>query len=203
MKQLRVKLQRLNAIQISVFLIIIGVFFGVLSANIFQSFYYERMMSYHHTIFTEIARENIDRSGLFIYILGENFREFVVFWLLSVTILGIPYMVIKLVSFGFSTGFFISAIAMQYGFKGILLILTYEFPHGILYLPIIILCLHKGYGLCRSIYYDTRNYTGTIIRQIKPYFLLWLLLSILLIFASFLEAYVGSFFLKKTLGLFI
>ncbi|TAH72836.1 MAG: hypothetical protein EWM47_03115 [Anaerolineaceae bacterium] len=202
MKLLRLKLHGMNIIQISILLMIIGLFFGVFSANMFRSFYYERMMNNHNVVFTEIVRENIDYSGLFFYILGNNFREFIVFWLLSITILGIPYIVIKIIAFGFSTGFFISAIAMQYGFKGFLLILVYKFPHGIIYLPIIILCLHRGYNLSRSIYYENRDYIGTIIRQLKSYFLLLLFLSILLVLGSFLEAYVGSFLLKKTLGLF-
>lgn len=202
MKHIRNKLHRLNVVQISCIIIIIGLFIGVLSANIFKSLYYDRMMNYHNVIFTEIARENIDYSGLFLFILGENFREFFVFWLLSITILGIPYMVLKLFAFGFSTGFFISAIAMQYGFKGILLILAYEFPHGFIYIPIILLCLHKGFGLCRSIYYENRNYIGTILKELRSYMLLWFFLSVLLVLASFIEAYVGSFFLKKVLGLY-
>ena len=159
------------------------------------------MMEYHNNIFAEIVRENIDYSSLFFYILGNNLREYVVFWLLSVTVLGIPYIILKIITFGFSTGFFISAIAIQYGFKGIILILTYKFPHGIIYLPIIILCIHKGYSLTRSIYYENRDYMGTILRQSKSYLLLWLFLAVLLVLGSFLEAYVGSFLLKKTLGL--
>lgn len=202
MKKIRFKLQGLSVIQTSILLMIVGLCFGVLSANMFRSFYYDRMMNYHNVIFSEIARENIDHSGLFIFILGENFREFVVFWLLSITILGIPYMVLRLITFGFSTGFFISAIAMQYGFKGILLILIYKFPHGIIYLPIIILCLYKGLALCRAIYYENRNHIGAILKELKSYLFLWMFLSVLLVLGSFLEAYVGSFFLKKVLGLF-
>lgn len=203
MKQIRLKLQRLNVAQISVILVIIGLFLGVLFANMFQSFYYERMMSYHNVIFAEIVVENINYSALFIYILKENFKEFIVFWMLSITILGIPYMALRLVYFGFSIGFFISAIAMQYGFKGILLILAYEFPHGLIYLPIIILSLYKGFDLCKSIYYDNRNFSGTIMSKLKSYTLLFVFLAMLLLLGSFFEAYVGSFFLKKTLGLFI
>ena len=158
-------------------------------------------MNYQNVIFAEIVREKINYTDLFIYILGVNFREFIVFWLLSVTILGIPYIVIKVIAFGFSAGFFISAIAMQYGFKGILLILTYKFPHGVIYLPIVILCIHKGYSLSKSIYYENRDFMGTILRQIKSYLLFLLFLSVLLVLGSFLEAYVGSFLLKKTLEL--
>lgn len=201
MKLLKIKLQKLSIIQISILIMIIGLILGVLSANLFQSFYYERMMNYHNHVFSEIARESIDYSGLFYYILRENFKDFVVFWLLSITILGIPYMLLKIIVFGFSTGFFISAIAMQYGFKGILLILSYQFPHGLIYLPIILLCLHKGYGLCRSMYFENRNYLSFILRQLKSYLFLLIFLSVLLFLGSFLEAYVGSFFLKKALEL--
>ena len=141
MKLLGLKIQKLNVIQISIFLMIIGLLLGVLSANMFQSYYYDKMMNYNNLIFSEIASKNIDYSGLFIYILNNNFREFIAFWLLSITILGIPYIVIKLITTSFSIGFFISAIAMQYGFKGILIILSYVFPHGIIYLPVILLCL--------------------------------------------------------------
>lgn len=202
MKRIKTRIQGMNVIQISIFLMIIGLFFGVLSANMFQAFYYERMMNYHNVIFAEIVRDEIDYSGLFIYILGKNFKEFLVFWLLSITILGIPYLVLKIIAFGFSTGFFISSIAMQYGFKGILLILAYGFPHGIIYLPIILLSLYKGYGLCRLIYYENRNYMVTILKQTKSYMLLWIFLAVLILLGSFLEAYIGSFFLKKTLGIF-
>lgn len=181
---------------------IIGLLFGVLFANLFQSYYYDLMMNYHSVIFTDIVRENIDYSGLFLYVLGKNYREFIVFWLLSITILGIPYMVLKLISFGFSTGFFISSIAMQYGVKGILLIMAYLFPHGIIYIPIIILSLYKGYSLSKAIYYDNRYYVGTIAKQLKSYMFLLIFLAVLILLGSFLEAYIGSFFLKKTLGLF-
>lgn len=179
---------------------IIGLFLGVLFANVFKSFYYDRMMSYHNEIFTDIVRERIDYKGLFIYVLGKSLREFAVFWLLSITILGIPYMIIKIIAFGFSTGFFISAIAMQYGFKGLLLILVYKFPHGLIYLPLIILCLYRGYNLSKSIYYESRDYIGTIRRQLKSYMMLWLFLIALLVLGCFLEAYVGSFLLKKALS---
>lgn len=170
-----------------------------MSANVFRSLYYDKMMTYHNVIFADIVREKIDQTELFIYILGKNLKEFAVFWLLSITILGIPYIIFKILAFGFSTGFFISAIAIQYGLKGIILVLAYKFPHGIIYLPIIILCIHKGYNLTRSIYYDSRDYMGTILRQVKSYFILWLFLAVLLLLGSFLEAYVGSFVLKKTL----
>ncbi|HKL79455.1 MAG TPA: stage II sporulation protein M [Mobilitalea sp.] len=203
MKQLKLQLKRFSVIQITIILLLFGLFAGILSANIFRDSYLNEMAEYQNKIFTDISKLDIDYKGLFLYVTGKNYKEFVVFWLLSVTILGIPYMAFRIVAFGFSTGFFISAIAIQYGFKGILLVLVYQFPHGLIYLPIAAFCLYRGFYLCRTIYYDKRNFLGTITKQLKQYLPLLLILAILLLLASFLEAYVGSFFLKKTLNLFI
>lgn len=202
MKQWKATMNRLSIIQMSVILLVIGLVFGILFANVFREQYYQQLEVYQNTVFTEITISNIDYYGLFLYIITENFKEFAVFWLLSITILGIPYMAYKIASFGFTTGFFISSITMHYGVKGLLLILVYPFPHGIIYLPIALLCLYKGFYLCRSINYDKHKFMGTLKHQLKQYLLLLIVLSILILFASFIEAYVGSFFLKKTLNLF-
>jgi len=111
-------------------------------------------------------------------------------------------MLYKLAAFGFTTGFFISSVAMQYGIKGLLLILAYIFPHGLIYIPVVILCLYNGYRLSKTIYYDNPGSLSLIIRQLKSYMFLLIFLVALILLGSFLEAYAGSFFLKKILVLF-
>lgn len=200
MKRLKLQLHHLSVNQIAVFLLIIGVFLGVLCANIFRENYVDQMQNYEDHVFSKIASGEIDYSGLFYYVLGKNFNDFIVFWLLSITILGIPYMAFKITSFGFFTGFFISAVTMQYGLKGILLILAYELPHGLLYLPIALISLYKGFELCRTIYQTNRANLVGITRPLKSNLFIILLLAIALLVASFLEAYPGAFLLKKALG---
>jgi stage II sporulation protein M len=203
MRQFKLQLHRLSVVQTAVILLIIGLFFGVLFANVFKNSYDKQMLNYQNTTFSDITSNAIDYAGLFRYVLTKNFGEFVIFWLLCVTILGIPYMAYKIISFGFLTGFFISAVSMQYGVKGILLILAYVFPHGLVYLPIAIMCLYKGFDLCRAIYHDNRTRISGLTALIRPKFVMILILAVALVMGSFLEAYVGSFILKKTLGLFI
>ncbi len=202
MKQLKLQLHRLNIIQLTVILLILGLFLGVLFANIFHDSYAKQLAEYQSTVFTDIVKKDINYHGLFLYVLRDNFKEFAIFWLLSITILGIPYMAFRIIAFGFSSGFFVSAIAMQYGLKGFLLMLVYPFPHGLVYLPISLICLYKGFTLCRTIYYEKSNPMGTIVRYLRQYLLLLIVLAILLLLGSFLEAYPGSYILKKTLNLF-
>lgn len=202
MKHFKIQLHRLSVLQIAVIILVIGLFSGIVFANVFRENYNEQMQDYENNIFAEITDNDIDYSGFFRYVLAKNFNEFIVFWLLCITILGIPYMAVKVLSFGFYTGFFISAITMQYGLKGLLLVLVYLFPHGLVYLPIAVISLYKGYELCRSIYHDNRVHMGGILSAIKSYLIIIVILAAALLLGSLLEAYVGSFLLKKTLGLF-
>lgn len=203
MKQIKLGLRRFNALQVAAALLVIGLIIGILTANIFKGYYMEQMEEYQREVFPAISEGDTDYSGLFLRILGDNLREFAVFWIFCITILGIPYMALKITSLGFSAGFFISAIAMQYGFKGILLVLAYIFPHWLIYLPVYYICLSKGYILCRTIYTERREYAGAIIKEIRQYVPLFLVLAVLLLLAGFLEAFVGSFILKKALSLFV
>ena len=203
MKPLKLQLNRLSVIQISIFLLIFGLFIGVLCANIFKENYFFQIQNYELNVFSKITSNDIDYSGLFRYILGNNFNDFIVFWLLSITVLGIPYMALKITYYGFFTGFFISTVTMQYGIKGILLVLVYVFPHGLFYLPIALISLYKGFELCRTIYHDNRTHIADIAKLVKSNLILLLLLAAALLIASFLEAYPGAFLLKKALELFV
>lgn len=203
MKPLKVQLHKLSVFQISIFLVILGAFFGALCANIFRVNYTTQMQAYEANVFGKIVDGNIDHMGLFQYVLGKNFNSFIVFWLLSLTILGIPYMALKVTSFGFFTGFFICAVTMQYGVKGLILVAVYMFPQGLLYLPIAFISLYKGFAICRTIYSENRNNFGGILKLVKSNLFLIFLLALALILASFLEAYPGAYLLKKVLATFI
>lgn len=202
MKRLRVQVHKLNVIQISVILLIIGLFLGVLCANVLKANYIDQMQKFEDDIFLKISAGNIDYTGFLGYVLRKNFSRFIIFWLLSITILGVPYMVLKVTSFGFYSGFFISAITMQYGWKGLVLVLAYFFPQGLLYVPIALLCLYKGFELCRTIYSENRNNFNGIAKLLKSYLFIILLLAVALFIASLLEAYPGAYLLKRALGSF-
>lgn len=200
MKPLKQQFQHFSAIQVFIFLLVFGLFIGILCANVFKEQFETQMNTYKSDIFPEIAAGKIDHPALFRYVLVKNYSDFIVFWLLSITILGLPYMAMKVTSFGFFSGFFISAVTMHYGGKGMLLILAYLFPHGLLYLPIALISLLKGYELCNSIYHDNRTRLGEIARQVRSRLSLIVILASALFIASFLEAYIGAFLLKKALG---
>ncbi len=202
MKNIKYYINRLGTLQVSIILLLVGVTFGILISNVFKNSYVEQIHYLESNVFSSIASNKINYSGLFLFTLKKNLKELSVFWLLSITILGVPYMVYKITALGFYASFFISVVTMNYGFKGIVLILAYIFPHGLIYLPVALLSLYKGFSLCKTIYFERNNHLDNIFTVLKSYIAIFLLLIMALVFASFLEAYVGGFFLKKTLAMF-
>ncbi|HHU72569.1 MAG TPA: hypothetical protein GXZ21_11150 [Clostridiales bacterium] len=203
MKRIRFQFQQLNIIQVGIILLITSLFFGIVSANLFRDTLVRDIIDYELSIYANINNNPLEYSKIFWYILLDNLKQFLIFWMLSITILGIPYMAFKICSFGFLTGFYISVVSLQYGFKGLLLILVSEFPQGLIYLPIGIICLYKGYELTRKIYHDNRSHLMGLLNIIKPYLMLILILVLGILVGSFIEAYIGSFLMKKTIGLFV
>ena len=143
MKNTRYFINRLGALQIAIVLLLVGVFLGILVSNVFSSSYLEQMVYLESNVFKSIALNKIDYFGLFMFTLKQNLKQLLIFWLLSITILGIPYMIIKIVAFGFSASFFISVVTMNYGLKGMLLVFAYIIPHGLIYLPVALLNLYR------------------------------------------------------------
>lgn len=203
MKRIRFQVHQLNISQVGIILLITSLFFGIISANLFRNTLVKDIINYELNLFININNNPLEYSKIFWYILLENLKQFLIFWMLSITILGIPYMAFKICSFGFLTGFYISVVSLQYGFKGLLLILVSEFPQGLVYLPVGIICLYKGYELSRKIYHDNRSHLMGLLNIIKPYLILILVLAIAILLGSFIEAYIGSFLMKKTIGLFV
>ncbi len=201
MKQQKFSLGNFSMIQVAFLLLILGMVLGVVYANLFQDNYIEALKEYESSVISGITSQNINYSGLFRYILSKNLQEFLVFWLLTITVLGIPFMAFKITAVGFHAGFLISALTIQYGWKGIFLVFISIIPHGLLYIPISLICLYKGFEMNRTIYQENRSHFRGITKLMQSNLLLLLLLAAALLLACFLEAYPGAYLLKKALGI--
>ncbi len=201
MKQHKLSLGNFNMIQIAVLLLVFGLVAGVLYANLFQDNYIGSLKEYEGSVITGITTQSINYSGLFRYILSKNLEEFIIFWLLAITVLGIPYMAFKITAVGFHAGFLISALTIQYGWKGGLVVFVSILPHGLLYIPIALICLYKGFEVNRTIYQENRSHFRGITKLMQSNLLLLLILAAALLLACFLEAYPGAYLLKKALGI--
>ncbi|NLZ83465.1 MAG: hypothetical protein GX915_07360, partial [Clostridiales bacterium] len=110
MKKIRFQFHQLNVTQVGIVLLIISLFFGIISANLFRNTLVKDIIEYELNLFININNYPLEYSKIFWYILLENLKQLLMFWMMSITILGIPYLAFKICSFGFLTGFYISVV---------------------------------------------------------------------------------------------
>ncbi|WFR60015.1 stage II sporulation protein M [Anaerocolumna sp. AGMB13025] len=201
MRYLRLQLRKLGELKLGLIILGVGVLLGFLFARLFKGFYWNSMDLINTDYLYRIRDTTINYPVLLRYVLWNVYRDFVLFWVVCATAVGIPYMALCIVYSGFQGGFFLTVILMKYHFKGILLIFGYTFPHYLLYIPVAFMCLRTGYWLCRSMYYEKTGKKGRAERIAKQLLVITGLALILLI-GALLETYVSSFILRKILLLF-
>lgn len=194
--------KRLNEVKRGLIILIIGVIIGILFAKIFKNLYWNQIDLIDSTYLNKIKSTKLDYGILFNYVMWKNFRTFIIFWIVCVTPIGIPYITLSILYCGFQSSFFVIVILMKYGFKGILLVFGYTFPHYIIYLLVAFLCLRSGYWLSNSLYNGMKLNKRSKVERIMKHLIFIMILAGVLFLGSLLETYVGSFVLKKILVLF-
>ena len=202
MRFIQFQLRKLGEVKLGLFILAAGIVFGFLFARIFKGYYWNSMELINTDYLYKIRDAAIDYPVLLRYVLWNIYRSFILFWIISATAIGIPYMALCILYGGFQCGFFLTVILMRYNLKGILLIFGYTFPHYLIYIPVAFLCLRTGYWLCRSMYYDNKLGRKGKAEKIARHIILIILLALVLLIGALLETYVSSFLLKKILLLF-
>lgn len=113
-------------------LFMVGLTFGSLFVTILKETDQNIIKASLNTFFTSISKNtlNVETTLISSLITGITYILFV--WLLGISIIGLPIVLILYFSKAFTLGFSIGSILFYYKGKGILLALAYIFPHHIL-----------------------------------------------------------------------
>lgn len=118
-------------------------------------------------------------------------------WLLGISIIGFPIILIMIALKGFIVGFSISSIVATYGFKGILGALSYTFPHQIIFLTLLVLLGFYSISFCIKLFKylflkQNINFKDAMRRYLK----ILLISSITSVVISLFETFVATYFIK-------
>lgn len=160
--------------KVFVFLIslsIIGVVFGSL-LPIFLSEGDKNVIGDYITSFVGDIKNTNSFMNVFINSIVSNFGFTILVWLLGVSIIGVPIVLVMFFSKCFVLGFSISSIIINYGFKGCLFGFLYAFPLFVLY--IFIYAFLTNYSLIfsfRFIFYITNKFDFNLKSAFNKYFM--------------------------------
>lgn len=198
---MKIGIRKLSKLQILAILFFLGLILGVIAANFLRGYYLTEIQRLDYTYYSILSTKKIDYTGLLQYTLLHNIKEFAVFWILCITILGVPFIIFSIIKKGFEIGFLISSVTVLYGSKGILLFFSYIMPQALIYVPVMFVCLQKGYQLAKLTIYRNKCYTESNKSMIINNLAVIIILLSLLGIGALLETYFGTVLFKRALEL--
>ena len=121
----------------------------------------------------------------------------VLIWLLGISIVGLPIILIIITIKSFIVGFSISSIIASYGFKGILGAFVYTFPHQIIFLLLLILLGFYASSFCFKLFkYLFLKQSINFKDAMRKYLKILLISLIIVLLTSFYETFIATYFIK-------
>ena len=198
MGKLRGSVQNLSFSKLILILFVVGTIIGTMFANALKPFYYNSFTAYKEQFLTTIQAIHIDNLELFRMAIINHVKEYFLIWVISVTILGTPYIIYRDLYKGFMFGFLLSLATMEYGFKGIGVFFMYLIPHYVIYIPVFYCTLLKVHELNKRIN-GKGSVSGIKKSVLLSYVPIFCIMLVLLVLGSLLESFVGSNLIIKFL----
>lgn len=201
MKRWSLGLKKREPLTIAMVLFFASVILGCVFSRISQGLLLNSVDSLNSRYFSTIKSMEIDYGDFFRYILTAKIKPFFLFWVLSLTFLGLPYMGWYLLSRGFQVGYLMMTLWMHYGIKGGILYFAYLFPQELVFVPVVLISIKNCYALYLEANHGTSGGLHNVV-LLKKYIKLIIILIVCILAGTCLEAFVGSYVVRKTLHLF-
>lgn len=130
-----------------------GVLAGFLAMNLGRRILLEETGLFDEYTLYGMKYMTVDSSALFCYLFRKRIGGVLLLALVSTTYLGLVACMGAAFWYGMSTGAFLTALAMRYGIKGILLAVVCLFPQYLLYIPMALALCAWCEEVFRGIYY--------------------------------------------------
>ena len=193
------ELSKRNNILVSIVIIfILGLIFGSIYITILKTSEKTTILNEVNNYFLSINKISIDdKINIFKNSLISNLLYFICIWLLGISVIGIPIVIIMVFFKSFMLSFSVSSIFAKYGFKGILGAFLYIFPSSIV--TIILMIVLSTYSLLLSI----RIFKSSFLKRninfktfMGKYFFLLVISILICILCSLFDAFISPSLLR-------
>ncbi len=130
----------------------VGLFAGFMMINMGKSILLEGTGLFDEDTLYQMKYMTVDSNALFYYILRKRIVRILLLAVAATTYLGLVVCMGTAFWYGMSSGVFLTALAMRYGVKGILLAVLFVFPQYLIYVPVALGLLSWCESIFRGIY---------------------------------------------------
>ena len=195
MKELINKVKQNKLLFILLIIIILFTILGILFSSLINSENKALIKDSIENFMASIDKNNIDYISAFISSITNNIIVTILIWILGISIIGIPIILISIGFKSFLTGFSITSIFITYGIKGTLIAIVYTLPNIINLLGSFLLgyyAISFSIMIYKSVFKnETRNWQPIVKRYLK--------IGIFFIIFSIIVSIIESYLIPKIL----
>ncbi|MEH7252250.1 stage II sporulation protein M [Neobacillus niacini] len=186
-----------------VILFLMGVIFGAIVVNSMSITQKEDLFYYLSQFFGQILNGKVaENNDLFAQSFLHNSKFIGLIWILGISIIGLPVILILLFIKGLVVGFTVGFLVSQLGIKGFLLAFVSILPQNLIIIPVFIMmaALSVIFSLRMIKKQFFKKYGQPILPFFKNYIVTFIIAVVLISAASGVEAYVSPWLMKTMMG---
>ncbi|SDW55388.1 stage II sporulation protein M [Marininema mesophilum] len=182
-------------------LFMMGVIFGAVIVNTMSPVQKENLLGYLGHFFQGMKTDSVaDPRTAFQHSMGEHFKTIGLIWLLGVSVVGMPLILLLVFFKGIVIGFTVGFLVNQLSWKGLGFAFASVVPHNLLVVPALLVVSVSGIAfsilLAKNRLIQRR---GPIYPQFLSYSVLVTIMAGVMVVASLFEAYVSPVLMRVTL----
>jgi stage II sporulation protein M len=187
-------------------LFVIGVIFGALAVKALNEQQKLDLVQYLKILFNEVSREqNLPGHEVARQAVTNNIKIGAMVWVLGLTVIGIPVILIIAFTRGFVLGFTVGFLVYEMAWRGIIFSILAVLPHNLIAIPIVIILCVTGVSFSLNLARNKifKKHPTKIAPQFWGYTLFFLIMTAILAGSGLIEAYITPVFMRLLSGLML
>lgn len=182
-------------------LLFMAVLFGSFFATKLSTNDLEEIKSSLDTFFSMTKQNKLNPLPAFFQSFGANMMFTIVIWILGISVIGAPLMIVLFFMKAFTLGFTIASMIKIYHLKGLLYSLIYIFPHQVINLLVFIFFIMFSMSLSITLFQALLKKKTVDFSKVMNRYVFILAITIgILIITSLLEIYLMPFLFRMVLA---
>lgn len=174
-----------------------GIAAGAFTVDALSSVQKEELINYFQSFFTVLDQEPVQSAVIFKQSLINNSQFVILIWLLGITVIGVPLILLIVGIKGFIVGFSVSFLVEGMGLKGLLFAVAAILPQNLLIVPGIIAAAVLGISFSISMLHRKKSKPKkSFTSELAIYSINILFTLLILLLGSLVEGYITPVFMK-------
>lgn len=185
-------------------LLFMGVIFGAIIVNSLHNELKQDLLFYLKQFFSQVQKDNIgEPSTIFRESYFTQLMYIGIIWLLGISIIGLPIILILLFLKGVVVGFTVGFLVDQMGVKGFFLAIVSVLPQNLIVMPIYIFIstISIGFSIQLIKQLFIKKNTESILPDLVRYTFTFIVLGGILLLSSSIEGYLSPYLMKMIINL--